>query len=178
MPRDRDEMFIPGGECRWEHVLCVDPGLGGTGLAYWDAVTRPCLKAAERRPDNTDLLTAPAHQDWVWRADWYMIYFGNELRRMRPRHVVIETQEVWAGSPTSMASAAAGDLFKLTFLTGVFGGEVLAYGAQLHLVAPGTWKGQLSKAATHRRIKRACGMDYGEHVADAVGMGLAVMGVL
>ncbi|GAG23731.1 unnamed protein product, partial [marine sediment metagenome] len=58
---------------------------------------------------------------------------------------------------------------------------------RVHAALPGSdvvyftaneWKEQLTKGAVDKRIKRAIGEVYPEHVSDAVGMGLAVQGLL
>ena len=77
-----------------------------------------------------------------------------------------------------MASASRVDLFKLTILTGVLADVAYTDGAEVVLVKPGEWKGQLSKESAGRRIKRAFGKRWPNHVEDAVGIGLAVQGRL
>lgn len=86
--------------------------------------------------------------------------------------------EIWT-SGKSMASATRGDLFKLVYLIGqlsIGNGEFIPF-----MIAPREWKGQLPKEEVIRRIKKLCpnvGSAIGNHEADAVGMGLALQGVL
>jgi hypothetical protein len=167
-------------------VLCVDPGLDGTGLAWWRTLV--ARRGPARPPSWTAVIRSTAGGSWEDRAEeitgkalWRL---GKALRADdRAALVVIETPRLWGGSATSYASAAKGDLFKLAFLAGSLAHALrrkpLEAGA-LDAITPGQWKGQLSKKLVDARIRRALGPGarYPNHAADAVGMGLALQGVL
>lgn len=159
-------------------VLTVDPGLGGTGVAFWNVIPRgklfPLMSPAHTECFNSKMAK---NVSWQIRASDIANQFESYIKRFEPQEIVIEFQELWTGNQKSMASASAGHLFKLTYLTGMLG--QISYEFLNHqpvLVTPNEWKGQLSKGAVHCRIKRAFGLDYDEHIADAVGMGLAIHG--
>ena len=162
----------------WDRVLIVDPGLGGTGLAFWATLRRPSAKAIP--PDDTNLITPKRHKDWLARVWMVEKAFAAYVRTWKPTLVIIEFQKVWASNPVSVAAATGGDLFKLTLLTGVVAAAAHRSGAEVALVLPGEWKGQLSKPATRNRLKRAFGKKgaFADHVEDAVGMGLSLQGRL
>lgn len=161
-------------------AVCVDPGLGGTGLAFWKVLAKPQI-GRPPAPIDTAVLRATGKKEWTERVADIGDNFWVVIKEWKVLSCVFEFQSLWTDSATSMASAADGDLFKLTYLTGYLARvfqEFTGHSNTSYLVKPGEWKGQLSKGAIDRRIKRAIGMQYGNHIADAVGIGLQVMGVL
>jgi len=158
--------------------MTVDPGIGGTGIAYWDMISR-----GRSKPHLPDTVKAITSKEPVWESKVEAITatFSGVLEALKPNWVIIEFQELWAGSASSMASASGGSLFKLTYLTGQFGKAVNDRCPNMAvLIGPSGWKGQLSKKAIDLRIRRAFGkkVKFPNHVSDAVGMGLAIQGVL
>ena len=162
------------------NVMFVDPGLGGTGWAYWDHLVRqPEVLPTATRPDAVGVIKASRAATWLGRAQKIADGFTYDMDPYHPEIIVFEFQQLWTDSSTSMAAGARGDLFKLSFLTGMLAAisqEVAE--AEIVLVTPSQWKGQLSKVAVRRRIKRALGKRYKDHIEDAVGMGLKVQGAL
>ena len=172
------EYFGNGTEGTWRRVIAVDPGLGGTGCAYWAEIKR--VADTPIMPKRMKLLVAKRDPDWLHRVWSVRRKFELILKRWRPKLAVIEYQQLWSGSAVSMASASSGDLFKLTLLTGVLASAANKAKAKVVLVTPGQWKGQLSKDTTRRRMVRAFGPSgvFQDHVEDAVGIGLAMQGRL
>jgi len=172
----------------WQRVLCVDPGVGGTGLAFWPKLFRWKPKMYEREvvhpqpPEYTGVVKPPragTDQTWMSRATDSVLAFGSTIKLLDPCYVIIEFVELWDGSEKSQAAAKTGSSFKLACLIGMMIWEVRT---QLNvspvLVKPQEWKGQLKKPIVHKRIFRALGEKYPEHTADAVGIGLAIQKVL
>lgn len=151
----------------------VDPGIGGTGIAEFVDVEVGFPEA----PCETTAIVS-RRKGWRAKVDGIVSEFKNALCGDVPDCIVFEFQELWSGSSTSMAAGSKGDLFKLTFLTGRLAQVAYDAGCEVVLVKPGEWKGQLSKKAVDRRIDRAFGLAFGNHVSDAVGMGLAMQRVL
>jgi hypothetical protein len=90
--------------------------------------------------------------------------------------VHIEFQELWQNA-VSYASASEGNLFKLTYLVGMIAQRIRSrWNLKVVLLSPSGWNGQMNKAAVRSRIVRALNEEYGNHVADAVGMGLSLQG--
>lgn len=129
-------------------------------------------------PDCTVLLEVKKSGDWIERAGKIARQFEKAFAAMSPKTVVIEFPEVWSASSVSMAAATTGSLFKLTFLIGRLGGISESQGARVSVVSPRAWKGQMSKEVVGRRVLRALGREYPDHVLDAVGMGLWLQGCL
>lgn len=170
------QMFINDTPMEFGRVLCIDPGLGGTGLAFWNELSKGMNPAD---PDLCVLHHFPDSYGWLARVKSLTDNVVTSMKQTKPDWVVIEFPKLWGSSEKSFTSAARGDLFKLTYLVGNIGREVVAATFRPPvLVTPKEWKGQMSKDVVHRRIKRALNISYGEHVADAVGMGLAIMGAL
>ncbi len=165
-------------------VIFVDPGLGGTGIAWWEEIERMPAGKKYIKPDYTKALTVPAkYKHWQQRCEWYWKEFNDFCESYDPEVIVMEFQDLWTNSDTSMAAGKKGDIFKLSFLTGGFirtyvkeAERQYARAGLWYLTLPGDWKGQLSKVAVDRRIKRLIGKTYPNHVSDAVGMGLAYQG--
>lgn len=156
------------------NVLFVDPGLGGTGWAFFDTFTKspPIDWGVLRRPEG----------DWTIRARDIARGFKSVVSDKIVYHVVIEMPSMWSGSAQSHASTVSGDLFKLAFLVGSIAQWFACHRAdlQLTLISPQEWKGQLPKELVIKRIvKRFPNLDMiANHEADAIGMGLACQGLL
>lgn len=174
-------MFQAKDDRTWGKVLFVDPGIIGSGCAFWDEVVRAGITKPASEPQITEGHNPKDSKlSWDIRADVLCAWFNGVIHTLEPQIVVIEFPELWSSSPVSQASAGRGDLFKLAYLVGAFG-EIVRHqtGTGPVLISPAKWKGQLTKKAVHARIERALGdVKYPEHIADAVGMGLAVQGKL
>lgn len=145
--------------------MTVDPGLGGTGWALFESFDKP--------PSHYGVLEDRKGK-WVDRARRIANDFGGLVRGFENPAVIIEWPGFWGGSVKSFASMERGDLFKLCFLIG----NMSAWCENPpHLISPQVWKGQLSKEAVKNRIIRAYGAEWkevGDHIADAIGIGLAM----
>ena len=119
---------------------------------------------------------------WEERVNWIANYFRTViLGPLSPKLVIIEFPGLWVDAAKSQASAGSGASFKLAYLCGALARDTAERSrAEVMLVSPGDWKGQLKKAVVDERIRRALkrDVDYPDHVSDAVGIGLAMQGVL
>ncbi len=172
-------MFRSTEDGRWFRILFIDPGITGSGCAFWKELVRKADGKASP-PDITEVLSPPTKDSWPSRVRMLSAWMHGLVHSLLPTHIVIEFPELWSGSAISQASASTGSLFKLTYLVGAYGEIARDHiGREPVLVSPNTWKGQLSKVAVKARIARALdNEEYREHIADAVGMGLAVQGRL
>lgn len=156
-------------------LLSIDPGLGGTGWAYWGDRSAPAVVGIVRDTARDDLLSVRCHElcDKLWTA----------IPSRRFRSIVIEL-------PQHMASAAgiaaqAGAVYKLAFLVGAMSlfFTISTYGT-VYVVNPADWKGQLPKNIVQQRIQARLGMrvcqrlNIRSHAWDAVGIGLWAVGRL
>lgn len=170
--------------CAYGDVLTVDPGLGGTGLAFW--LRLPQLPTEAVRPMASTVLRS-RKRDWVDRTDDLADDFGaycsgssceNEFKAARL--IVIESPRLWSGSAKSQAAAESNALFKLTILIGRFmeAAAMRLPSYAIVLVEPDQWKGQLPPRVVKKRIRERLGKTYREHEHAAVGIGLAIQGWL
>ena len=159
--------------------VTVDPGLGGTGMAFWQKDfwgQKPYI------PFFTHAITAPDKLDWLTRSDIIVEEFQKVLR---PQEYVVT--KVWVEYPglhqtaAGHASASKGDIFKLMFLVGRFAQVCYTMRSEFVPLEVNEWKGTMSKEVVIRRISNRLGVSHDHfpnHVADAVGMGLHLQGVL
>ncbi len=151
-------------------TLFIDPGIMGTGFAYFKNIQKHIGSEVEA-PFIYGVLKSK-EKDWHDKAHEISSQFEAFLRRRRTQgNVVIEFPELYA-SAKSHASAAQGDLFKLTYLIGL-----LSYPKKPILVTPREWKGQLPKERVITIIKHlAPEVKISNHSADAIGMGFSAQG--
>lgn len=171
-------MFGPkkGKSERLERVLFVDPGIGGTGYALFDEVNSKATVKNLVAPSLTGTLTPPRNEQWDNKVWSLCSEFGGLVASTTPHTVVLEFPELFSGSALSHASAAKGDLFKLTFLIGGLAHVAREMTGNLPvLMTPRDWKGQLPKKVVIERIQKAWpDLDQiHDHEGDAIGMGLS-----
>lgn len=162
------------------NVLYVDPGIGGTGYAFYPFIGP--VKMAAYRPSVWGVLHGDKRASWKVQVSQICADFSNRLIAHNPRFVVLEFPTLWT-SGKSQASASQGDLFKLTYLIGGLAeawriSDPEIWGRQPELINPHNWKGQLPKAVVIGRIKKHLQIVPPDHAADAIGMGLAAQGLL
>jgi len=161
-------------------TVCIDPGIGGTGYAVFRNLQRKWKKT--RRPLKTGMVPPPDKDhrvSWQHKVVWYSNQLRIELCNYNLTNAYIEMPEFWTRSAKSYASTKQGNLFKLAYLVGAIGDMLYMHHSIIpELLAPSKWKGQLSKSVVDKRIRRAIGKNYPEHVSDAVGIGLSVQGKL
>jgi hypothetical protein len=163
----------------FDRILFVDPGLEGTGWAFFKYIDTKA-KQAMRPADFAQYISKVKSPRFESKAEDICDWFSGVCACLKPKTVVFEMPELWSKSVKSQASAASGNLFKLVYLVGGLGHVVHMSCISLPvLVNPSVWKGQLPKDVMQRRIQRAFDLSkLGEHEADAIGMGLAAQGLL
>lgn len=166
--------MLPTKEC-W---LFIDPGINGTGLAFFRSLPPTDAKTVEG-VGWTVITSKEKHWDTAAYDIAAHVEFAVQEQEAWPEHVVIEFPGLWSASALSMASASSGDLFKLAFLTGVLATLMREIArAPVILISPQAWKGQLPKSIVQERVEKLLGEEVPNHAADAVGMGLAWAGLL
>jgi hypothetical protein len=173
----RDELRKYDGQ----HIWCVDPGVIGTGIARWERWCTDELHPPTGTYQITPTMSSRAR--WEIRFHNMMDLFTNRLVSHIPSVVVIESAGLWGQSARSTTAALQGDTFKLAYLIGAMLYASTMCGSIAMLIAPQDWKGQLSKKMVSNRIQAVLNvgsksMWVREHVSDAVGMGLSLMGAL
>lgn len=163
----------------WDHMLAIDGGLSGTGLALFERDERRIL-----RPTRVEVFTPKKHLPYMEKAqqivDFISFEFINPGMGARvPFHGVMEFPDYQSGAERSMGWKS-GDLQKLTYLIGVLTAAV-PWTRVTH-VFPRDWKGQLPKDVVERRLRRSLGedlcrrLDVKTHGWDALGIGEHVLG--
>lgn len=166
-------------------IWSLDPGLGGTGWAYWNQRRRPAAVGVIRDKCKDDTLanrcagiayglkaTMRVEQSTsMLQSDWH--------RAMLSTHIYIEMPQHMTN--VRGIAAQAGAIYKLTFLVGYLSRAV--FPCTVHTVTVGEWKGQLPKQLVQERIERTLGkkvcreLDIKTHAFDAVGIGLYANGI-
>jgi len=159
----------------YRRIMFVDPGLGGSGSAYWLELESHSTQHT-RSPDAfAQWLPEKRSGPWLQRFDRCLTWYASLLETYEPQLVVIERPVVW-DNEKSTASARSGNLLKLVMLVG--GMIAVTPFVPVELPAPGEWKGQLPKRVMKKRLLKRFGQSFPEHAADAVAMGLAAQGGL
>ena len=152
--------------------MAIDPGLQATGYAIWDQHYVPMI---------CGVLSGPKGPDWMKRVDVIALAVRDLVRRYSVTSILCEQMELFGTSMSRMAWST-GDLQRTVFLCGMIHGMTVKRVTKFDLVPPRTWKGQLPKSVTIRRVTKALGaktcreLNIQTHAWDAVGMGLWKMG--
>ena len=160
------------------YTIYIDPGLGGTGWAYFSS--HSCCSETPELPNAYGVLRGHAKETWIQQSNTIRHAFSFLLEKYTARQCVIEFPCLWSGSGLSQASASRGDLFKLAYLCGSLAAMCGIRGVRVELPSPQDWKGQLPKDVVIKRILRFFpeGTIIKDHEADAIGMGIAAQGAL
>ena len=171
------QMLKMGSRASWRNVATVDPGLGGTGAALWQTLA---LATARPTPPTNTFAVSARRGDWHDRMRKIVDVLMARLLTSgwRTNILVLEMPRLWTSSAKSQGAAADGTLFKLSALTGAIIYVARQYNIPVAEVYPDEWKGQLDDRLVHKRIAEKLGLRYPTHVHDAVGIGLAIQGVL
>jgi hypothetical protein len=158
-----------------KNVICLDPGLEGTGFAYFHNLYGKATKTSLQKPRDSGVWRAGKYE-WKTKAVLLWKQFNYYCSHHHVEKLVMEFPELWLVNSKSVASATTGDLFKLAYLIGGFANNFLD--AKVFLLAPKEWKGQLPKQIIHNRLTDLGFPPLREHEADAVGIGIALQGGL
>lgn len=170
-------MNIP--DINWlERTLTIDPGLEGTGLAFWVGTRKPitttlCLNKLDKK--EKFIVRA-------WKLTQMLETFCFRLQRNNSplplETCYIEWPGFWGSSAISNTAARKGDLGKLYGLSGMYAYVLQSRGVEVRLLTPQDWKGQLKNEAVVKRVQFINGTEYStQHEYDAVGIGLDRAGV-
>lgn len=150
----------PVPKLRQDNFLSIDPGVRTFGMAHFvDGVLTE--SNVIRKKNISEVIDE--------------ILFLMEVHQCP---VAIEGQERQMG-PAGWASYAKGNLFHLAYVTGAAVGFTTIYGLDAYIVLPSRWKGSLSKDQVKTRIRLVPGYEHvslRDHEADAIGIGLWIMG--
>jgi len=177
------EMFKLKNSRFMENVCFIDPGLGGTGFAFFPHIVTAATSGKNSLvpPRITANYKGGAKESWEAQVCTITSACCGAWVAAGAQTVVIEFPRLFTGNSVSMASAKKGDLFKLTYLVGALGFAAKQITGNLAvLVEPQEWKGQLPKDVMAARMAKVWPDLHiiSSHAADACGMGLAAQGGL
>ena len=158
--------------------VCIDPGIQGSGLAVFNG--------KDLMPAKTAVFKAKSVKEtWINRASEIVDQLEDFLLdNLSIKKAYIELPTFFTSAKG--ASCATGkngddsDLVKLSVLIGRFYELFLGLKIEVEFIRVNDWKCQLPKEVVIQRISRRlkCSIDtFPNHAADAVGMGLWVLGV-
>lgn len=161
--------------CPTKAFLAIDPGLSGTGWAYFNT--------EEDKPKAIGVIPSRDRGDSWWdRANQMAEYVYEETRQFAPRMVVCEMPQQMT-SAAGLAAQGDANIYKLAFLVGTLAHASRGWWhCRFIPVFPPMWKGQLPKSVVEKRIQRAVGpkrcarLGIRTHAWDAVGIGLWARG--
>lgn len=150
--------------------LTVDPGLNGTGYAWWQYT----------KLQQCGILRTRVKGDVTARA----LDLASQLTSIATSFNCVCVACEWPAFHGGVAGemvARRGDLVKLTYLVGVFAGMLYRPFIPVEISA---WKGNLPKRVVEQRVEQILGSGTMEllrirsHSVDAVGIGLYLLGEL
>jgi len=161
----------------YPRLFSIDPGLGGTGWAYWlDGHLMEIGIVHDKAKDDT--LAARC------RGIVNQLYVAMPTP-LGASHMFIEMPQHMANAKG--IAAQAGAVYKLAFLVGYIAHAFMSgrmYHSEVIVVTPMEWKGQLPKDVVQRRVEQRLGrsvcqeLNIRSHAWDAVGLGLWANGRL
>lgn len=159
-------------------ILTVDPGQQ-TGYAFWPRI-RSAPEDAIVEPTSFGEVSFDIGETWEEKAKILYWRFKVAVSELAPEEVFVEDQSLWAGSVRSYTAGVRGDLFKLSHIAGMLLACGLEMRANIHLVAPSSWKGQLPHNVVVKRVQEKLNLYSvrSEHIIDALGIGLYLQGAM
>ena len=159
-------------------TVTADPGVD-TGLVLWPDL-RQDINAPLCHPIEIATCSMPHVGFWELRARVLFDRIMDYMAKWKPECLIVEDQALWGGKLKSYTAGVQGDLFKLSHVAGMLLAGGYMYGCVVRLIPVITWKGQLPKSVTKARCMKFCKDEFmrNSHVADAVGMGYSIQGVL
>lgn len=153
-------------------ILACDPGwhtaiarLSGGVVLATDIVNCP-KKLSGKRSEQLDFMRL-AFRDMLQKAGAGDVDL-----------ILLEGVQIYSNSIKSQVAAFRGDTVALATLVGVYVSVAKDFCENVQIVLPREWRGSMKDEVVVNRIRRATGMEYPEHISDAVGIGLSAFGKL
>jgi hypothetical protein len=164
------------------NIICIDPGLNGTGWAVFDREDGPIRFPIASGSISVERKKHP----WWTECKIIAELIRNQMQHYGCFGVYIELPKFFESAGAGMSAARDGDLVRLSVLTGMIFG---ACSSQMLVssivpVAITDWKGQLPKEMCNDRVVKKLRTVYPKwkpstnttHELDAIGIGLFVKG--
>jgi hypothetical protein len=152
-------------------LLAIDPGISGTGWAYFKG----------RKLKKCGVITASRSLEWYEKIPWYCKELSEIAATVTfsfyDREVILELPTFMQSSATGRVAASTNSLVKLSMLVGA----IHTTFGRTELITPQRWKGQLKKKNVEDRIRRripktVARLEPRTHAWDAIGLGLYYLG--
>jgi hypothetical protein len=157
-------------------MVAIDPGLQGTGLAFWQGdrlvpTAVAVVVASNRKGGPVERGRDIAAQIAVWtgRQSYETIHHITIVCELMEMHHSARARMMWQG-----------DLQYTLVLSGIIAGYMMP--CEFQFVKPSEWKGQLPKSVVERRLTQRLGaktcrrLGIRTHAWDAVGIGMWARG--
>ncbi len=169
---------IASSPSRKGYRLSIDPGITGTGLAFW----REGEWSLRLPPCAISIITPPATmRSWEEKEEYVASKVAQVLLKNYVTHVYCELPEYFADAHGVMV-AKEGNLAKLILVVGMFWEAARHRDIPFHPIPVAQWKGQLPKFVVEERIRRiiptVVALQPQSHAWDAIGIGLYAKGFL
>ena len=157
------------------YAISVDPGVKGTGIAMWE---HPVLEG-DMPKDVFNIMPSGPNTSWLGVAHQMVQDLVKIFEEFKIVRVDCEFPQFF-DSAGGHATAARGDLQKLTFLVGNYAAVAWNYKVAFYPWLVNDWKGQMPKIAVEKAIKRRLkgieDLGVESHMWDAIGIGLHAHG--
>lgn len=150
--------------------LFVDPGFN-TAYCYWDLIN-------SNKGNYIVSQCSVIGKDVEIKFKNLWLYFRQMLDKLEPEHIVFENVDFRSGSLKSVTSAKRGNLLNLDRLLGGYLCLTDYFNLKYSLYTAIQWKGNMNSSAVNSRIAYLTNKEFkSQHIADAFGLSLSVMGI-
>lgn len=145
--------------------ISIDPGQN-IGLACWES----------RSVVYTHCFQSNSHTNWLERSNSVHEKLREFLKfKQYYGHIYCEQPKFWQ-SYLGLSAARHDSFAKLCFSYGRIMQIAHQYAFKFHEVPIADWKGQLPKSLVKQRVENYFSQEFPDHVTDAVGIGLYILG--
>lgn len=155
----------------------IDPGIRGCGIVIWDDDLW-----GESYPITSYVLDPNIYKsDWVYICADMHKELSKIFNTFNVKKVYCEFPQYF-GSDIGHAATSDGKIYKLSCFVGMVMGTIFEIGGTFNPVYVTDWKGQMTKEAVIKRIKRKMPQwetyvpNMKSHAWDAFGIGLHIQG--
>ena len=150
--------------------MAIDPGVGGTGIAVFGPT--------QIKPSNTYVLDS-GFDNYYSRVDDICNAFNELIVQYKHIETVIIEKPQFYDTGKGRVTARSEALYKLCFIYGRLYQLAEQTIHNTYALPIPMWKGQMPKTMVNKRIAKITGRNWSpSHIADAVGMGLFLKGLM
>lgn len=158
-----------------QRFVTVDPGTIGIGVALFNTDIPNSIG-----PSFVDSIEDRS-KDWEERLEVNLRFYKHFLKlkhETKPLKAIFIERPKYFESYKGQTAATSDALFKLIFAYGRIWQISTQFTSRVYAIPVNDWKGQLTKEHIISRIYQKIGRKFKSHDADAVGMGLWLLGIM